>query len=58
VDDVHLNNASLTRTRKALTEFIDKRMHDGDQVAIVSTSGIARCSVSISWFSKIDNRSR
>lgn len=39
VDDVHLSNASLTRTRRALTEFIDKRMHDGDQVAIVSTSG-------------------
>ncbi len=39
VDDVHLSNASLTRTRKAITEFIDKRMHDGDQVAIVSTSG-------------------
>jgi VWFA-related protein len=39
VDDVHLSNASLTRTRKALTEFIDKRIHDGDQVAIVSTSG-------------------
>lgn len=39
VDDVHLSNASLTRTRKALTEFLDKRMHDGDQVAIVSTSG-------------------
>lgn len=39
VDDVHLSNASLTRTRKALAEFIDKRMHDGDQVAIVSTSG-------------------
>lgn len=36
---MHLSNASLTRTRKALTEFIDKRMHDGDQVAIVSTSG-------------------
>jgi VWFA-related protein len=39
VDDVHLSNASLTRTRKALTEFLDKRLHDGDQVAIVSTSG-------------------
>jgi VWFA-related protein len=39
VDDVHLSNASLIRTRRALTEFIDKRMHDGDQVAIVSTSG-------------------
>jgi VWFA-related protein len=39
VDDVHLSNASLTRTRKALTEFLDKRIHDGDQVAIVSTSG-------------------
>jgi VWFA-related protein len=39
VDDVHLSNASLTRTRKALDEFIEKRMHDGDQIAIVSTSG-------------------
>ncbi|HEV7746248.1 MAG TPA: VWA domain-containing protein [Pyrinomonadaceae bacterium] len=39
VDDVHLSNASLIRTRKALNEFIDKRMHDGDQLAIVSTSG-------------------
>jgi VWFA-related protein len=39
VDDVHLSNASLTRTRKALAEFLDKNMHDGDQVAIVSTSG-------------------
>jgi len=39
VDDVHLSNASLIRTRKALTEFLDQRMHDGDQVAIVSTSG-------------------
>lgn len=39
VDDVHLSNASLTRARKALDEFIEKRMHDGDQVAIVSTSG-------------------
>jgi VWFA-related protein len=39
VDDVHLSNASLTRTRTALSEFIDKRMHDGDQVAVVSTSG-------------------
>jgi VWFA-related protein len=39
VDDVHLSNASLIRTRRALTEFIEKRLHDGDQVAIVSTSG-------------------
>jgi VWFA-related protein len=39
VDDVHLTNASLTRTRTALSEFIDKRMHEGDQVAVVSTSG-------------------
>jgi VWFA-related protein len=39
VDDVHLSNASLIRTRRALTEFVDKRMHDGDQIAIVSTSG-------------------
>jgi VWFA-related protein len=39
VDDVHLSNASLTRTRTALGDFIDKRMHDGDLVAVVSTSG-------------------
>ena len=39
VDDVHLSGASLIRTRRALTEFINKRMHDGDQAAIVSTSG-------------------
>ncbi len=39
LDDVHLSTESLTRARKALLEFVDKRMRQGDQVAIVSTSG-------------------
>lgn len=39
LDDVHLNGESLTRARKALLEFVDKRMRLGDQVAIASTSG-------------------
>jgi VWFA-related protein len=39
LDDIHLGNASLTRARQALNEFIEKRMLDDDQVAIVSTSG-------------------
>lgn len=39
IDDVHLTTQSLGRTRQALMEFVDKRRHDGDQIAIVSTSG-------------------
>jgi VWFA-related protein len=39
IDDVHLTTQSLGRTRQALMEFVDKRIHDGDQIAIVSTSG-------------------
>ena len=39
VDDLHLSADSLSRTRKALLEFIDKGMADNDQVAIVSSSG-------------------
>ncbi|HEX8494348.1 MAG TPA: VWA domain-containing protein [Pyrinomonadaceae bacterium] len=39
LDDVHLSGESLARARRALTEFVDKRMRQSDQVAIVSTSG-------------------
>ncbi len=39
VDDLHLAPASLSRTRKALLEFIDHRMARSDQVAITSSSG-------------------
>ena len=39
VDDLHLAPDSLVRTRKALTEFIDRGMSDNDQVAITSSSG-------------------
>jgi VWFA-related protein len=39
VDDLHLAPDSLVRTRKAITEFIDRGMSDDDQVAITSSSG-------------------
>ncbi len=39
VDDLHLAPDSLVRTRKALTEFIDRGMSENDQVAITSSSG-------------------
>jgi VWFA-related protein len=39
VDDLHLAPDSLSRTRKALTEFIDGGMSENDQVAITSSSG-------------------
>jgi VWFA-related protein len=39
LDDVHLSTESLTRARKALLEFVDRRMRQNDLVAIVSTSG-------------------
>jgi VWFA-related protein len=39
VDDLHLSPASVVRTRKALTDFIDRGMADNDQVAITSSSG-------------------
>ena len=39
VDDLHLAPASLSRTRKALLEFIDRGMARSDQVAITSSSG-------------------
>jgi VWFA-related protein len=39
VDDLHLSPESLNRARKALSEFLDSRMGDDDQIAIVSSSG-------------------
>lgn len=39
IDDLHLSPGSLTRTRKALLEFIDHGMGDKDQAAITSSSG-------------------
>lgn len=39
VDDLHLAPDSLSRTRQALTEFIDRGMSENDQVAITSSSG-------------------
>src|SRR5215471_10558900 len=39
IDDLHLSPTSVTRTRKALLDFIDRGMADNDQVAITSSSG-------------------
>jgi hypothetical protein len=39
LDDLHLSGASLTRARQALSDFVETRLRDTDQVAIVSTSG-------------------
>ncbi|HEX3086344.1 MAG TPA: VWA domain-containing protein [Pyrinomonadaceae bacterium] len=39
IDDLHLSPASVTRTRQALLDFIDRGMADNDQVAITSASG-------------------
>jgi VWFA-related protein len=39
IDDLHLAPDSLSRTRTALTEFIDRGMAENDQVAITSSSG-------------------
>lgn len=39
VDDLHLSAASLEQTRKALLDFVTRRMEKNDQVAITSTSG-------------------
>lgn len=39
VDDLHLAPDSLARTRKALLDFIDRGIGDGDLVAIASPSG-------------------
>ena len=39
LDDLHLNDSSLARARKALTEFVETQMGQDDRVAIVSASG-------------------
>src|SRR5918993_445868 len=39
VDDIHLSADGVSRSRKALTQFIEKQMGHDDQVAIVSSSG-------------------
>ncbi|HKQ53727.1 MAG TPA: VWA domain-containing protein, partial [Pyrinomonadaceae bacterium] len=39
LDDLHLNESSLARARKALTEFVETEMGQEDRVAIVSASG-------------------
>ncbi|HKO43845.1 MAG TPA: VWA domain-containing protein [Pyrinomonadaceae bacterium] len=39
VDDIHLSPDGISRSRKALTQFIEKQMGQDDQVAIVSSSG-------------------
>ncbi|HUQ32620.1 MAG TPA: VWA domain-containing protein [Pyrinomonadaceae bacterium] len=39
LDDLHLAEASLMRTRRALTDFVENQMSQNDRVAIVSASG-------------------
>ncbi|HKQ51458.1 MAG TPA: VWA domain-containing protein [Pyrinomonadaceae bacterium] len=39
VDDLHLAPENLIRARKALLAFVDTQLGDGDQAAVVSTSG-------------------
>lgn len=39
VDDIHLSGESLTRSRKALLNFVENRLNPEDRVAIVSSSG-------------------
>src|SRR5690349_2615152 len=39
VDDLHLAPDSLSRTRRALLDFIDHRVNENDLVAITSPSG-------------------
>jgi VWFA-related protein len=39
VDDTHLHSEGILRARKALLDFVENRMGQNDQVAIVSTSG-------------------
>jgi len=39
VDDLHLAPDSLSRTRRALLDFIDHRINENDLVAITSSSG-------------------
>jgi len=39
LDDLHLSESSLTRTRTALSDFVEKQASPNDQLAIVSASG-------------------
>ena len=39
LDDLHLNESSLARARKALSEFVETEMGQDDRVAVVSASG-------------------
>ncbi len=39
LDDLHLNESSLSRARKSLSEFVETEMGQDDRVAIVSASG-------------------
>ena len=39
VDDLHLSAEGISRSRKALLDFVDHQMHQNDQIAIVSASG-------------------
>jgi VWFA-related protein len=39
LDDLHLAEASLMRTRRALADFVENQMSQNDRVAIVSASG-------------------
>jgi VWFA-related protein len=39
IDDLHLSLDSLTRTRTAISNFIEREMNAGDRVAIASASG-------------------
>ena len=39
VDDTHLGSKGIVRARKALLDFVENRMRQNDQVAIVSSSG-------------------
>ncbi|HEX8846498.1 MAG TPA: VWA domain-containing protein [Pyrinomonadaceae bacterium] len=39
LDDLHLSEASLVRARRSLADFVENRMGENDQVAVVSASG-------------------
>ena len=39
IDDLHLSATSIQKTRETITEFLEKQMAPGDQVAIASASG-------------------
>jgi VWFA-related protein len=39
LDDVHMSQESIARSRQALAEFVDQRLTQSDLAAVVSTSG-------------------